>query len=139
MAAAYRLQDVTGAVSGGPIRCEIGPRIGKEAAAKLSQAKATLDQARVDLDKTVVMAPMDGAILKVNVRLGEYAHAGVLSDPLMTMGSVDPLHVRVDLTRPRPGGFVLATPRLPACAAIPRSRRRSPLSASSPMFCRNGH
>src|SRR6516225_8929504 len=65
----------------------------KEAEAKLGQAKATLDQARVDLDKTVVKASIDGAILKVNVRLGEYAQAGVLSDPLMTMGSVDPLHV----------------------------------------------
>src|SRR6516225_1094563 len=69
----------------------------KEAEAKLGQAKATLDQARVDLDKTVVKASIDGAILKVNVRLGEYAQAGVLSDPLMTMGSVDPLHVRVDI------------------------------------------
>jgi len=85
----------------------------KEAGAKLSQAKATLDQARVDLDKTVVKAPMDGAILKVNVRLGEYAQAGVLSDPLMTMGSVDPLHVRVDIDetetwRIRPGHAALA-------------------------------
>src|SRR5215469_552466 len=85
----------------------------KEAGAKLGQAKATLDQARVDLDKTVVKAPIDGAILKVNVRLGEYAQAGVLSDPLMTMGLVDPLHVRVDIDetetwRIRPGHAALA-------------------------------
>src|SRR5262249_22325668 len=58
-------------------------------------------------------APIDGAILKVNVRLGEYAQAGVLSDPLMTMGSVDPLHVRVDIDetetwRIRPGHAALA-------------------------------
>ena len=69
----------------------------KEAEAKLGQAKAALEQARVDLDKTVVKAPIDGAILKVNVRLGEYAQSGVPSVPLMTMGSVDPLHVRVDI------------------------------------------
>jgi HlyD family secretion protein len=85
----------------------------KEAEAKLAQTKAALAQARVDLDKTVVEAPIDGAILKVNVRLGEYAQAGVLSDPLMTMGSVDPLHVRVDIDeaeswRVRPGGSALA-------------------------------
>jgi len=84
-----------------------------EAEAKLGQAKATLDQARVDLDKTVVRAPIDGAILKVNVRLGEYAQAGVLAEPLMTMGSVDPLHVRVDIDetetwRIRPGRSALA-------------------------------
>ncbi len=69
----------------------------REAEAKLAQAKAALDGAKADLDKTVVKAPIDGAILKVNVRPGEYAQAGVLSDTLMTMGSVDPLHVRVDI------------------------------------------
>jgi multidrug resistance efflux pump len=85
----------------------------KEADAKLDQVKAALEQARVDLDKTVVKAPIDGAILKVNVRLGEYAPAGVLSNPLMTMGSVDRLHVRVDIDetetwRIRPGHAALA-------------------------------
>src|SRR5262249_52001808 len=50
-----------------------------------------------DLDKTITKAPIDGAILKVNVRLGEYAAAGVLSAPLMTMGSIEPLHMRVDV------------------------------------------
>jgi len=85
----------------------------KEAEAKLGQVKAALQQAMVDLDKTVVRAPIDGAILKVNVRLGEFAQAGVLSDPLMTMGSIDPLHVRVDIDetetwRVRPGRSALA-------------------------------
>jgi multidrug resistance efflux pump len=69
----------------------------KEAEAKLDQARAVLDGARADLDKTVTKAPIDGVILKVNVRLGEYASAGELSNPLMTMGSIDPLHVRVDV------------------------------------------
>src|SRR5215831_7639370 len=62
----------------------------QEAEAKLGQARAALEQAKVDLDKTAVKAPIDGTILKVNVRLGEHAQAGVLSDPLMTMGSADP-------------------------------------------------
>ncbi|MGH6835690.1 MAG: HlyD family secretion protein [Methylocella sp.] len=69
----------------------------REAEAKLDQAKAALEGARADLDKTVVKAPIDGVILKVDVRLGEYAAAGVLANPLMTMGSIDPLHVRVDI------------------------------------------
>jgi multidrug resistance efflux pump len=85
----------------------------KEAEAGLRQTKAALEQARVDLDKTVVKSPVDGAILKVNVRLGEYAQAGVLSNPLMTMGAIDPLHVRVDIDetetwRVRPGRPALA-------------------------------
>src|SRR5262249_22169356 len=54
----------------------------KDAEAKLDQAIAALEGARADLDKTITRAPIDGAILKVNVRLGEYAAAGVLSTPL---------------------------------------------------------
>jgi len=85
----------------------------KEAEAKLEQAKAALEGARVDLDKTVTRAPIDGAILKVNVRLGEYAAAGVLSNPLITTGSIDPLHIRVDIDeadawRVRPGNSAVA-------------------------------
>ena len=69
----------------------------REAEAKLNEAKAALAGAQADRDKTVVRAPIDGVILKVNVRLGEYAQAGVLANPLMTMGSVDPLHIRADV------------------------------------------
>jgi multidrug resistance efflux pump len=98
----------------------------EEAEAKLGQAKAVLTQARVDLDKTAVKAPIDGAILKVNVRLGEYAQAGVLSDPLMTMGSVNPLHVRVDIDetetwRIRPGHSALARLRGNPGISVPLS------------------
>jgi HlyD family secretion protein len=69
----------------------------REAEAKLAQARAALQAARADLDKTVVKAPVDGVVLKVNVRLGEYAQAGVLPNALMTLGTVNPLHVRVDI------------------------------------------
>jgi len=101
------------ALAGAQHQIEVISAQRKEAEAKLGQAKATLEQARVDLDKTVVKAPISGAILKVNVRLGEYAQAGVLPDPLMTMGSVDPLHVRVDIDetetwRVRPGNSAIA-------------------------------
>ena len=96
----------------------------KEAEAKSGQARATLGNARIDLDKTVVKAPIDGAVLKVNVRLGEYAQAGVLADPLMTMGSVDPLHVRVDIDetetwRVQPGRVALARLRGNPAISVP--------------------
>jgi multidrug resistance efflux pump len=101
------------ALAGAQQQIEVLSAQRKEAAAKLGQVKATLEQARVDVDKTVVKAPISGAILKVNIRLGEYAQAGVLTDPLMTMGLVDPLHVRVDIDetetwRVRPGRSAIA-------------------------------
>ena len=36
-------------------------------------------------------------MLQVNLRLGEFAQAGPLSTPLMLLGNVDELHVRVDV------------------------------------------
>jgi HlyD family secretion protein len=45
----------------------------------------------------VVKAPIAGMVLKVNLRLGEYAPAGVLADPLLSLGRVDRLHVRVEI------------------------------------------
>jgi len=68
-----------------------------EAAARLELAQAELDQAKVELDRAVVRAPISGMVLKVNLRKGEYAQAGGLAVPLMTMGNVDPLHVRADI------------------------------------------
>ncbi|MBK8176055.1 MAG: HlyD family secretion protein [Rhodospirillales bacterium] len=69
----------------------------QRATAELERAEATLGRARIDLDKTAVRAPVDGSILKVNVRVGEFADQGVPAEPLMTMGVVDPLHIRVDI------------------------------------------
>jgi HlyD family secretion protein len=44
-----------------------------------------------------VRAPVAGAILQANVWPGEYAPSGPLPTPLMLLGRVDPLHVRVDV------------------------------------------
>jgi HlyD family secretion protein len=95
-----------------------------EANAKLAGAEAALEKARVDLDQTVVKAPIEGAILKVNVRLGEYAQPGTLAAPLMTMGVVDPLHVRVDIDEAD------AWRIRPEAPAVARLRGNASLSAS---------
>jgi len=72
--------------------------------ASLAVANATVDQARraveraeVDLALLTVRAPIDGTVLQVNVRPGEFAFAGTLATPLVVLGNLDPLHVRVDI------------------------------------------
>jgi len=64
-----------------------------EVAAAQAQARAT----QVDIDRMTVTAPVDGQVLQVNLRLGEFAQAGPLATPLMLLGNVDELHVRVDV------------------------------------------
>jgi HlyD family secretion protein. len=73
-------------------------------AAKLDSAKALVQQAEAALATTqttlarlVVQAPVDGEVLQVNIRPGEFAQAGALTTPLLVLGNMDQLHVRVDI------------------------------------------
>jgi HlyD family secretion protein len=52
---------------------------------------------QADIDRTVVNAPITGEILQCKVRLGEYAQAGQLAQPLILMGATEPLNVRADV------------------------------------------
>lgn len=83
------------------------------ARAQVQQAEAQLAAAETNLERLTVRAPMDGEILQVNIRPGEYAMAGPLTTPLLVMGNLDQLHVRVDIDendawRFRPGGRAIA-------------------------------
>jgi HlyD family secretion protein len=72
--------------------------------AKLDSAKALVQQAeaavgatQTTLARLVVQAPVDGEVLQVNIRPGEFAQAGTLDTPLLVLGNMDQLHVRVDI------------------------------------------
>jgi HlyD family secretion protein len=71
------------------------------ARAELGQAEARLASARTDLALHEVRSPRAGEVLQVRVRPGEYATAGPApgnnSEPLMTIGETQPLHVRIDI------------------------------------------
>src|SRR2546425_416852 len=61
---------------------------------------------------------------EVQVRLGQFAQCGPLSEPLMILGSVTPLHVRVDVDehdawRVRGGALAAASPRGNGSIRIP--------------------
>lgn len=67
------------------------------AVADVTAAEADAQATRTDIDRLSVRAPMDGEILQVNVHPGEYAAEGDLSTPLLRMGDMSKLHVRVDV------------------------------------------
>ncbi|MFO0893435.1 MAG: biotin/lipoyl-binding protein [Phycisphaerales bacterium] len=67
------------------------------AQADVGVAEAEVAQLRTDLDRATVKAPIDGAVLRVNVRPGEFATAGPSQDGLVVMGSEAPLNIRVDV------------------------------------------
>jgi multidrug resistance efflux pump len=70
----------------------------QKAAAQLAQARAELNSSETDLKRLTVRAPVDGQVLQMKVHLGEFAPAASAGQPpLILLGSVTPLNVRVDV------------------------------------------
>lgn len=67
-----------------------------EAEAELVRARALVEQTRTELTRLDVRALQDGQVLQVNVRPGEFVSAPPLQ-PLMVIGDLSQLHVRVDV------------------------------------------
>jgi HlyD family secretion protein len=67
------------------------------ARAQVASAAARVKQIQIEIERLTVRSPVDGEVLQVNVRTGEFASAGTMSTPLMLVGSVEMLHVRVDV------------------------------------------
>lgn len=68
-----------------------------EAKTEIASAEAQVKATETELQRLTVRAPVDGQILQLKVRPGEFAATGVLAQPLILLGSVDPLNVRVDV------------------------------------------
>ncbi|HYD01995.1 MAG TPA: HlyD family efflux transporter periplasmic adaptor subunit, partial [Phycisphaerales bacterium] len=67
------------------------------AESELSLARAAAARTQADIDRLTTRAPADSVVLRVTARAGQYAPAGVLEEPLATLGSLGPLHVRADI------------------------------------------
>ena len=65
--------------------------------AGITQAEAAIKVSETEIARSRVTAPIDGEILKLNVRAGEFAAAGVAPEPLLLLGNIAPLHLRVDV------------------------------------------
>jgi RND family efflux transporter MFP subunit len=67
------------------------------ARSQVAAAEAQVKATQINLDRLVVRAPVDGRVLQVKIRIGEFAPAGITAQPLMLVGDVKTLHVRVDV------------------------------------------
>lgn len=85
------------------------------ARANAGLADAQVEATRTNIERLTIRAPIDGQVLQLNIRPGEYAQAGVLASPLLLLGDTSILHVRVDIDEN--DGWRLA-PRMPAKAFL---------------------
>jgi multidrug resistance efflux pump len=79
----------------------------------IAQAMANAERARVELDLQCARAPLTATVLRVDVRAGEFVAAGPA--PLINLGVIQPLHVRVDFDEvdiPRIGPSAAAYARI---------------------------
>lgn len=67
------------------------------ASEELAVAEAELDQATALLRRTVMRAPLTGAVLRVDARAGESVRAGDISPPAVAVGDVGTLQLRVEI------------------------------------------
>ncbi|MEL7483132.1 MAG: HlyD family efflux transporter periplasmic adaptor subunit [Planctomycetota bacterium] len=73
-----------------------GPDL-RAASARVEQARRALARAQTDLDLLGVRSPIEGRVLQVNIRPGEFAPASVPSEGLLVLGRGGPLHLRVEI------------------------------------------
>ena len=100
----------------------------EQSEAALAAAKAELETARLQLDKTRLLAPFDGQILKNTLEVGEFAVAGQEIGALYSMSAVEiPIAVPLDELRWLPA---VSTQHLPA-AAQPAPLQDSTLPSAS--------
>jgi HlyD family secretion protein len=66
------------------------------ARAAVSLSQSQLENVTTNLERLTVRAPMDGEVLQLNVRLGQYA-AFAWKEPMIVLGDSKRLHVRVDI------------------------------------------
>jgi len=67
------------------------------ARAQVTSATAQIRMAETEIARSVVRAPVDGEVLQVKIHAGEFAPAGVTATPLILLGQLHPLNVRVDV------------------------------------------
>lgn len=67
------------------------------AESEVAAAKSNIEQTRIDLDRLIIRAPVDGLVLHVDVRPGEFAESTRTDKPLLQLGVQGPLRVRVQI------------------------------------------
>jgi RND family efflux transporter MFP subunit len=86
------------------------------AKAQVNAAAAQVKSVETQIERSTVRAPIDGEVLQVKIHVGEYAPAGVTATPLILLGQLKPLNIRVDVDeheawRVNPGAKAIANVR----------------------------
>ena len=75
--------------------------------AAVASAQARLGEARAELDRKIVRSPIDGTVLQLIVRAGEYYNPQSAGASLATIGDLSKIRVRLDVDERQVAGVKL--------------------------------
>ncbi len=81
-----------------------------EAESSLKRSQANLHLTEVNLQKLTVTAPIDGTVLKIRTRIGEFVSDTKNTSSPILMGNMTPLYVRIQIDENDGWRFVKGTP-----------------------------
>ena len=91
------------------------------ARAAVQLAQSQVESIKINLERLIVRAPMDGEVLQLNVRLGQFA-AMTWKEPMIVLGDSKRLHVRVDIDEPELLYFSKSAPAIATLKGRPNVR-----------------
>jgi HlyD family secretion protein len=105
--------------------------------AQVNQAKGTLDYAQVQLDNTVIRAPISGTILERNVEKGEFVTTGFVGDKgakgyVVSLADLNDLEVELDINQNDFGKLGPKQPGVVTTDAYPDRKYQGVITEISP-------
>lgn len=91
------------------------------ARAAVQLAESQVASIKTNLERLIVRAPMDGEVLQLNVRLGQFA-AMTWKEPMLVLGDSKRLHLRVDIDEPELVYFSRSAPAVATLKGRPNVR-----------------
>ena len=91
------------------------------ARAAVQLAESQVAGIKTNLERLIVRAPMEGEVLQLNVRLGQFA-AMTWKEPMIVLGDSKRLHVRVDIDEPELLYFSRSAPAVATLKGRPNVR-----------------
>lgn len=66
---------------------------------EVQQAEAAVNSTKTEIERTTVRSPIDGTVLQINVHEGEFPPVDTMRTPLMVLGNIDELFLRVSINQ----------------------------------------
>lgn len=66
---------------------------------QVEQAKASMERVEVEISRTIIRSPIDATVLQIKIHEGEFPPCDSARIPLMIVGNIDVMHLRVNINQ----------------------------------------